>query len=117
MPGDCVNTDQFECRIKCRLPNSRGREDPHKMYCSGTVFVNHTSGVITIYYQVSLGTSDTVRSKEIYELWALQHGVTIKSYRGDNGVYKSTLFKEDLAQRHQKNDILRRWGPWSKWSS
>ena len=90
LPGDCVSTDQFECRVKGRLPNSRGRKDPHKMYCGGTVFVDYVSGVITIYHQVSLGASDTIRSKILYELWALQHGITIKSSRVDNGVYKST---------------------------
>ena len=68
LSGDCVSTDQFERRIKVRLPNSRGKEDPHKMYCGGTVFFNHASGVIKIYHQVSLGASDTVMRKEIHEL-------------------------------------------------
>ena len=72
------------------------------MYCGGTVFVDHGSGVIKIHHQVSLGASDTVRSKELHELWAAEHGVSVKNYRGDNGVYKSKLFKEDLEQRHQK---------------
>ena len=101
LSGDCVSTDQFERRIKVRLPNSRGKEDPHKMYCGGTVFFNHASGVIKIYHQVSLGASDTVRSKELHELWALEFGINVNTYRGDNRVYKSTLFKEDLKQRHQ----------------
>ena len=102
LPGDCISTDQYECRVKGRLPNTRGKEDPQKMYCGGTVFVDHASGVIKIHHQVSLGESDTVRSKELHELWAAEHGVSVKSYRGDNGVYKSQLFKEDLEQRHQK---------------
>ena len=37
------------------------------MYCGGTIFVDHASGMINIYPQGSLGTSDTLRSKEIYE--------------------------------------------------
>ncbi len=53
------------------------------------MFVDHASGVIKIHHQVSLGASDTVRSKELHELWAAEHGVSVKSYRGDNGVYKS----------------------------
>ena len=28
LPGDCVRTDQFECSIKVRLSNTKGREDP-----------------------------------------------------------------------------------------
>ena len=30
IPGDCVITDQYECRVKGRLPNTRGCEDPDK---------------------------------------------------------------------------------------
>ena len=101
-PGDCVITDQYECRVKGRLPNTEGKEDPQIMCCGGTVFVEHASGVIKTNHQVSLGASDTIRSKELHELWAVEHGVSIKSYRGDNGVYKSKLFKEDLEERQQK---------------
>ena len=101
-PGDCVSTDQYECRVKGRLSNKKFKEYYQRMYCGGTVFVDHDSGVITINHQVSLGASYTVRSKELHELWAAEHGVSIKSYRGDNGVYKSKLFKEDLEERQQK---------------
>ena len=102
LPGDCVSTDQFECRVKGRLLGSKGKEDPSKMYSGGTVFVDHASSTIIIYNQVSLGASDTVRSKEIYELWAAKHGVSMKCYRGGNRVYKTKMFKEDLALKHQK---------------
>ena len=66
------------------------------MDCGGIVMVDHASGVIKIYHQVSLGASDTVRSKEVHELWALEYGINVKTYRGNNGEYKSALFKEDL---------------------
>ena len=65
----------------------------------GEVFVDHTSSTIIIYNQVSLGASDIVRRKELYELWATEHGVSVKSYRGNNGVYTSNMFKEDLTLR------------------
>ena len=69
LPGDCVSTDQFECRIKGCLPSSRSKEDPQKMYCGGTVFAGHASAVIKTFNQVSLGASYTIRSKELNELW------------------------------------------------
>ena len=59
------------------------------MYSGGTAFVDHESGVIKKHHQVSLGASGTMRSKELHDLWASEHGVTIKSYRGDNGLCKS----------------------------
>ena len=85
LPGDCVSTDQFERIVKDRLSNSCGKEDQHKMYCGGTVFVDHVSGVIKLHHQRSLGSSDNMRIKELNELWSAEHGGSVKVYRGDNG--------------------------------
>ena len=30
LPGDTVSTDQYECRVRGRLPNTRCKEDPLK---------------------------------------------------------------------------------------
>ena len=68
LPGDCVSTDQFEYGVKGKLPGSRGKKDTTKIYSGSTVFVDHASSTIIIYNQVSLGASDTVRSKELYKL-------------------------------------------------
>ena len=38
IPGHTVITDQYECRVNGKIPNTRGREDPQKMYCGGTLF-------------------------------------------------------------------------------
>ena len=69
------------------------------MYSWGAVFVDHASSAILIHNQVLLGVSYTVRSKELYNLWVAEHGVSVKNYRGDNGVYTTNVFKEDLALR------------------
>ena len=97
-----MSTDQYECRVKGRLPSTKAKEDPHRMYCGRTVFVDHASGVIQIHHQVTLRAPNTMRSKELHELWDAEHGVSIKIYRGENGVYESESFKEDLEERQQK---------------
>ena len=74
LPGDCVSADQFEYRIKGRLLHTKEKED-------------HTSSMISIYNQVSLGASDSIRSKKEYESKISESGVTVKSYMVDNGVY------------------------------
>ena len=96
-----MSTDQYECRVKGRLPNTRGKEDPAKMYSGGTLFNDHASSQIQVYHQVSLGLSDTIRSKEQYELEGEASGVKTLSYRGDNRVYKSKELKNYLAKRGQ----------------
>ena len=67
VPGNIV-TDQYECTIKGRLPYTRGKEDPKEMHSRGTLFFDHASGYIKTFNQVSLGASDTVRSKELFEI-------------------------------------------------
>jgi len=71
------------------------------MLCGGTFVVDHASGLIIIYNQVSLGTSDNIRSKERYEMKAHEFRITVESYRGDYSVYKTEGFVEDLKTRHQ----------------
>ena len=76
--GECVSTDQYECRVKGRLTYTKGKEDPHKMYCRGTLFIDHASDYVSVFNQVSLGAADTVRSKETYEGQLADMGITIK---------------------------------------
>ena len=42
-----------------------------------------------------------MRSKHSFELEGEAAGHTIRHYHGDNGVYKSKEFKDDLDTRHQ----------------
>ena len=105
-PGDTLSTDHYECRVKGRLPNTRGREDAAKMYCGGNLFNDHASSKIDIFHQLSLGASDTVEKKELYEQRSDDVVVKISDYRGDNVVYKSKEFKDELVRRGQKRLIL-----------
>jgi len=100
-PGIRVSSDQYVCRIKGRLPYSRGQEDPKEMFSGGTIFVDHGSGFIRNYNQVGLGATDTIHSKELFELEADGMGVAVHSYHADNGIYKSKEFQQDLDKRHQ----------------
>ena len=78
---------------------TRGCEDSHDIYCGGTIFVDHVWAKIDVCHQVSLGASDTVRNKELYEKRTGGFGIEVKSYRGDNGVLKSRPFNDDV-QKH-----------------
>ena len=71
------------------------------MCCGGSLFNYHASSRIDVFHQVSLGASDTIRSKGLYEQQAEEVVVKVLTYRGDNGVSKSKDFKDDLARRGQ----------------
>ena len=71
------------------------------MYSDGTLFIDRATGYMKIYNQVSLGASDTVRRKDLYEQHAGDMGVKLKKYHRDNGVFKTKAFKKSLEERHQ----------------
>ena len=45
--------------------------------------------------------ADTVRSKRLWERQAYTHGVKIRSYHSDNGIFQSNEFKDALTSQHQ----------------
>ena len=49
LPNQRINTDQYECRIKGRLPYTKDKEDPKKIYCGGNLLVDHASRYIKIF--------------------------------------------------------------------
>jgi hypothetical protein len=86
--------------------DTRSKEDPTKIVSGSTVFLDHILSFITVYNQVTLGTSDTTQSKELCESNTQEHGLTVKSYRSDNGIFKSVVFVENLETQHQKLSLV-----------
>ena len=77
-PGDCVSTDQYECRLKRQLPCTKGKEGLIKMFCGGSVFIDHATLFIKLYNKVSVGASDTIRANEMYEAQTNEIGIEIE---------------------------------------
>lgn len=100
-PGGSVSTDQFVSSVPGRLATSFGKEQAHEMMTGGTVFVDDASGYFHVENQVSLSAPETIRSKRRFERMALQGGVPILGYRGDNGIYRSHEFSNELARLGQ----------------
>jgi Integrase core domain. len=95
-PGACISTDQYVSHVPGRLEHTYGKENTEERYIGGTLFIDEASQFIYIQNQVSLGATETIRAKHKFERLAQRHGIKIKSYRGDNGVYKTKAFKDDL---------------------
>ena len=103
--GGRVSTDQFVSSLPGRLAHTYGKESAERQFSGGTIFIDEASEYIHIENQVSLGAPETVRSKLRFEREALRHGVVIRGYHGDNGVYKSSLFKKSCESMNQTLDF------------
>ena len=110
-PGDLVSIDHFESSVRGRLLHTRGRELPQHRYCGGSLFYDHASQAIFTYPQVSLASSDTIRSKESFEDLVRQLGHSVRHYHTDNGVFTSDAFRQSLSQdRNQHRPLHTRSG-------
>jgi hypothetical protein len=98
-PGDCVSADHYLSPVNGRLYSSYGRES-HGYTC-GTLFVDHASGKIFNFPQLSTTAADTIRSKHLLERLAFDEGLRIKHYHSDNGIFASAAFKDDCAASSQ----------------
>ena len=99
-PGDCVSTDHYISAIQGHLFNTFGCEK--QGYTCGTLFVDHASGKIFNFCQVSTSASETVDSKHKLETLAAEEGFEIKAYHSNNGTFASSAFTDDCRQLQQK---------------
>jgi hypothetical protein len=60
-----------------------------KRYKYATVYVDQATRVGFVYLQPDSTVETTIKGKEAYECFALSHGITIKGYHADNGIFKA----------------------------
>ena len=99
--GAKIATDQFVSSVKGRRFETKGKEKDDMKFSGGTIFVDISSGYIEVFPQVSLRASETIYNKRKFERTLNNFGHTVNSYLGDNGVYKSNEFQDELKQRGQ----------------
>ena len=95
-PGDGVLLDHYESTVRGCPPNTRGKESEVNKFCGGTIAADHGSTKIWVEHQVSLLAGETLQSKHKIEREFHSHGLTVKQYHSDNGVFRYSAFMQDL---------------------
>jgi len=93
--------DQFVSSTKGRLLHTRGKESASECYTGGTIYVDEASSMVFCVPQVSLTAAKTLHGKHLVEREALNCGVEVQTYHGDNGVFWSHKFLNDLEVHDQ----------------
>lgn len=104
-PGDCISIDQYISALPGRFPHTKGKESKAERYNGGTLFVDHSSGLVFLRNQVSLTTGSTLRSKKQFEAYASQFGIKVKRYRADNVPFSSQSFLQNIKDNDQTIDF------------
>ena len=105
-PGDEVSVDQYVVSEKGRLLRSFGREPAlSQLSGGGTIYVDHATGRVFIFHQVSLRAGETLTGKRKFERMMHQAGHRVKKYHGDNGIFASAAFRQDCLLKDQDLDF------------
>jgi GAG-pre-integrase domain len=94
-PGDVVAVDQLISSTPGLIGQMKGFIT-RKRYTVTTVFVDHFSGLSFVHFQLSTSVAETVVAKRTFERYAKAHGVKIKHYHADNGVFAAKGFVEEI---------------------
>jgi transposase InsO family protein len=100
-PGDVVSMDQLISSTPGLIACLHGGRPTTEHYISSTVLVDQASDFCYIYHHTSLNSEETVKAKLAFEAEAKRHGVTIKHYHADNGLFRSKNFKAALEKAGQ----------------
>ena len=100
-PGDLIHADQAECSQPGRPMTYSGHNSSNKIVCF-TVFVDSISKKIWVEFQTSTEAEQTLKGKKRIEKDAAKYNVKIKSFRTDNGVFRSKEFKDNLEKCEQE---------------
>ena len=100
-PGELISVDQYQSHFPGRLPNTKGKEKKKHQCTGGTVMVDSASSLVHLDHQVSLTTSETIKTKKKFERFAKECGVKVLSYRADNQPFASNEFKAEIEQNNQ----------------
>ncbi|KAL7478813.1 hypothetical protein ACHAW6_008183 [Cyclotella cf. meneghiniana] len=83
----------FVVQLKGRLTTKR--------YKAATIFVDHFSRLRYIHIMTSLTSSETIKAKQAFERFAVDHGVRIKHYHADNGRFADNAFQQHCNEQQQ----------------
>ena len=99
-PGGVVSIDQLVSPTKGFVPTHRGRPTT-KRYIGATVFVDHASDFTYVHLMTVMNGQSTVEAKRAFERLSASHGVDVKHYHADNGLFDTKVFKADIEDSQQ----------------
>ena len=100
--GDGTSVDQLESRHPGLVPQAKGFHRTTVRFVGATIFVDHVTGFTYVHLMKDFTAEATLEAKHAYEAKAAEHGVTIRSYHGNNGRFAEVAWVTDSAEKGQK---------------
>ena len=99
-PGDCVSIDQLVSAQPGLIPQMSGYLTNMRIW-GATVFVDHVSDFVHVALMRDLSLDETLLAKTSFERLANDGGISIKSYRADNGRFADKGFHSAIKECNQ----------------
>lgn len=98
--GDVVSVNQIVLPVDGFVGQTKGALTRHR-YKGATVFVDHWSSYTYVYLHKRMDAEDLLLAKRSFERLAASHGVRVRHYHADNGVFADSHWTADCV-RHQQ---------------
>jgi hypothetical protein len=100
VPGSVVSMDQLVSAVPGLIGQMKGFLT-RKRYTVATIFVDHFSALSYVHLQKGATAEETIEGKRAFESYARTHGVTIKHYHADNGIFDAKDFQTAVSNDGQ----------------
>jgi hypothetical protein len=98
--GQVVSVDQLVSPAEGFVPTHCGTPTTQR-YIGATVFVDHFSNFTFVHLMTKLDADSTVKAKLAFERVSASHGVVVKHYHADNGLFDTKTFQAAVLQSQQ----------------
>lgn len=99
-PGDATSMDHVISAQPGLVPRLDGRHTRDRIV-GACVFFDHVSNHSYTHLQTSIDNAQTLEAKKGYQRFASSHGVTLKRFHADNGIFAEKVFRDDLDANDQ----------------
>ena len=99
-PGEVVSVDQMVSSTHGLVAQITGILTTAR-YKYATVYVDQGSRLGYVYLQKTATAEETLKGKMAFELYARNHGIAIKSYHADNGIFRANAWVQHCMKMNQ----------------
>ena len=99
-PGQVVSVDQLVSPTPGLIAQMTGFLTK-KRYKYATVYVDQYSKLSYVYLQKTASAEETLEGKQAFERFAEGHGITVRNYHADNGIFKAHKWVQGCADKGQ----------------
>lgn len=98
--GQVVSVDQLISPTPGLIAQMLGLPTTLRYTCA-TIYVDHYSDCTYLHLQHSQDAEQTLKGKIAFESMAATHGIKIKHYHADNGIFNANLWRESCKTKQQ----------------